>query len=75
MTERTGDPSATVQAQARQLFQDLSDETLGDFAGDKVFARGKTYAAMGAVQDVEDDEVNAAVRRADSSLSSDNEGP
>lgn len=54
MTERAGDPSAIVQAQARQLFQDLSDETLGDFAGDKVFARGKTYAAMGAVQDVED---------------------
>ena len=54
MSARAGDPSALVQAQARQLFQDLSNETLSDLAGDKVFARGKTYAASGAVQGLED---------------------
>lgn len=41
-------------AQARQLLQDLSDQALSDWAGDKVFARGKSYAASGAVQDLED---------------------
>jgi hypothetical protein len=39
---------------AHQLFQDLSDQRLSDVAGAKVFARGQTYAASGAVQDIED---------------------
>jgi tetratricopeptide (TPR) repeat protein len=47
---RSKDPVAL----ARQLLQDLSDETLNDFAGDKAFARGKTYAASGAVKDIQD---------------------
>jgi hypothetical protein len=43
-----------AQAQAIQLFQDLSDQTLQDLAGDKAFAKGKAYAVSGAVQDLVD---------------------
>ena len=43
-----------AQAQVQQVIKDLSDQTLRDFAGDKVFARGKAYAASGAVQDLQD---------------------
>jgi uncharacterized Zn finger protein len=41
-------------AQVEQLLKDLSDTTLRDLAGDKVFARGKAYANSGAVQDLEE---------------------
>jgi hypothetical protein len=47
-------PARLKQVEASQLLQDLSDQSLRKLAGDKVFARGKVYAANGAVQDLED---------------------
>lgn len=54
MSRPTDEQSLAAQTQAQQLFKDLSDASLRDLAGDKVFARGQTYAASGAVQELED---------------------
>jgi tetratricopeptide (TPR) repeat protein len=54
MSTRSRAGADIAQIQAQQLFQDLSDTSLRDFAGDKVFARGQSYAASGAVQALED---------------------
>lgn len=43
-----------AKAQAQQLFKDLGDASLRELAGDKVFVRGQSYAASGAVQALED---------------------
>lgn len=48
------DGVAEAAAQAQKLFKDLSDASLRDLASEKVFARGKTYAASDAVQELED---------------------
>lgn len=54
MSEKERWAAERAQAQVQQVIKDLSDQTLRDFAGNKVFARGKAYAASGAVQDLQD---------------------